>query len=166
VTRTCTLCSHPRRNEIERELVNRSSSYRDIARQFSISKDAVSRHASRGHIAERLLKAQNEEDIREALNLVKQLKLINAMAVTILTQARDEGDPELALRAIDRVLRQLEFQAKLDGQINEQPVINIHLHREWIELRTAILIALEPHPEARDAFLAALEGVSNGYARG
>jgi hypothetical protein len=41
--RTCTICRHAKRHEIEDDL-RAGLSYRDVARQYSISKDAVSRH--------------------------------------------------------------------------------------------------------------------------
>ena len=46
--RTCTICRHARRHEIEADL-QAGLPYRDVARQYSISKDAVSRH--RGHVS-------------------------------------------------------------------------------------------------------------------
>ena len=41
--RNCTVCRHPQRHEIEPDL-RAGLSYRDVARQYGISKDAVSRH--------------------------------------------------------------------------------------------------------------------------
>jgi DNA-binding transcriptional ArsR family regulator len=164
MTRVCTICSHQKRDEIERILVDRSESYRDIARRFGVSKDAVSRHVNQGHIAERLLKARDEEDVRAALNVTQQLKTINAVAVGILREARDGGDPGTALRAIDRIHRQLELQAKLLGDLDERPVINILLSSEWIELRAVIVGALDAHPDARESVLRALEGAASGRA--
>ena len=41
--RTCTICRHPQRQEIEADL-QAGLPYRDVARRYSISKDAVFRH--------------------------------------------------------------------------------------------------------------------------
>jgi hypothetical protein len=41
--RTCTICRHAKRHEIEADL-QAGLPYRDVARRHSISKDAVSRH--------------------------------------------------------------------------------------------------------------------------
>jgi len=162
MSRTCTICTHAQRDEIEAALVNRASSYRDIARQYSTSKDAISRHVNTGHIAERLLKARGEEDVRGALDVTRQLKAINSVAAGILREARDAGDPGIALRAIDRIHRQLELQAKLLGDLDERPVINLTLNPEYVEARTLIVLALGPYPEAKDAVVRALESGSNG----
>ena len=164
MTRTCTICTHAQRDEIEAVLVNRASSYRDIARQYSTSKDAISRHVNTGHIADRLLKVRVEEDVRGALDVTRQLKAINSVAAGILKEARDAGEPGTALRAIDRIHRQLELQAKLLGDLDERPVINLHLHPEWIELRAVIIGALDAYPDARGSILRAIEGGVNGRA--
>jgi hypothetical protein len=55
----------------------------------------------------------------------------------------------------------LETIAKITGELNERPVVNVlnvAASPEWIELRSRILAALEPHPDARLAVAAALTG--------
>jgi hypothetical protein len=66
------------------------------------------------------------------------------------------------LAAIDRAARQLELLARLRGELNEAPVINIHTHPEWIELRIVILRALEPYPEAKAAIVRAIAARREG----
>ncbi|PLS85350.1 MAG: hypothetical protein CYG60_13110 [Actinobacteria bacterium] len=160
--RACTVCRHDRRHDVEVALVRRDA-LRDIARRFSVSKDALSRHAKE-HLPDRLLKAQEHEDVREALDVVAQLKLINEASLTILKEARDEGEPGTALRAIDRIQRQIELQAKLLGNLDERPAVNLYISTEWLELRAVIVSALEPHPDARNSVLRALEGTASGNA--
>jgi hypothetical protein len=43
--RNCSVCRHPQRHEIEADL-QAGKTYRDVARQYGASKDAVSRHAA------------------------------------------------------------------------------------------------------------------------
>jgi hypothetical protein len=43
MSRTCTVCRHPDRNDIDAAL-RAGTPYRDIARRFQLSKDAISRH--------------------------------------------------------------------------------------------------------------------------
>ncbi len=161
--RTCTICAHPLRREIEEGLVYRRP-YRNIAEHYALSVGSLSRHVNAGHIAERLRKVRDEEDLREALDVARQLKAINSAAGLLLSEAmeRDEEgrrtSPYAALSAIDRVQRQIELQAKLLGQIEEAPRIELNVHPEWVELRTVIVGALEPHPEALEDVLLALSG--------
>lgn len=166
--RKCTICIHPERTEIEKILVTRAESYRGIARQFDLSQAAVSRHVNDGHIAERLAKVHDEEEALEALDVLRQLRAINSAAGRILQEAMDKDEngirrsPLMALRAMDRVHRQLELQAKLLGVLSDAPQIDIHAHPEWIQIKATIRAALAPFPEAQESLLSALGEVRNG----
>jgi len=63
---------------------------------------------------------------------------------------------DLALRSIDRVQRQIELQAKLLGELDERPVVNVTISAEWIEIRAVLLDALGAYPAARTAVAASL----------
>jgi len=160
--RTCTVCAHASRGEIEHALVA-GESFRNIAERFGTSLAALHRHKGE-HLPAKLVMAREVEDVREALDVVKQLKAINAASLAILKEARDQGKPSTALQAIDRIQKQIELQAKLLGELDERPQVNVLISPEWLELRAVIVGALEPHPDARGAVLKALEGPENGRA--
>ncbi len=153
--RTCSVCGHPKRTGIDGALICRTP-YREITRQFGVGKDALSRHLH-DHIAPAVAKIREEEEARGALDVVKQLKAINSASLGILMDARNRSDTDTALKAVDRVLKQLELVAKLTGTLDERPQINIAMNPQWLELRAAIILALEPHEAAREAVLRALE---------
>jgi hypothetical protein len=67
------------------------------------------------------------------------------------------------LGAIREARGNLELLAKLLGELDERPV-NVLLSPEWLNLRTVIVTALEPHPEARGAVLEAIEDKSDAGA--
>jgi hypothetical protein len=102
----------------------------------------------------------------EAETLARELlRAINGVSLSILDEARRSNNPTIALKAIDRVQRQIELQAKLLGELDERPQVNVLLAPEWLTVRTALLGALGPYPEGRAAVAAqllALEG-SNGH---
>ena len=87
--------------------------------------------------------------MQQAIDIVKQLKAINAASVAILHEARQAGNAEVALKAIERVQRQIELQAKLLGELDERPQVNVLLAPEWVSIRGTVLAALAPFPEAR-----------------
>ena len=114
------------------------------------------------------MKAAEASDVRHALDVVQQLKAINAASLAILSDARRIGDADTALKAVDRIQRQIELQAKLLGELDERPQLNVLVAPEWLQARAVLLEALGPYPEARTAVstrLVALEA-PNGHAGG
>ncbi len=87
--RTCTICEHPEREAIDRALVGGASN-RSAASLYDVSEAAVRRHKG-NHLPAKLVMAHQEEDVREALDVVRQLKAINATSLHILKEARDQG---------------------------------------------------------------------------
>lgn len=164
--RTCSICAHPKRGAID-VAIAAGTSYRDLAGQFHVSKTAVARHASTD-VPASIAKAQEAREEAQALDVVRQLKAINTAALEILAKARKIDDPDTQLKAIDRIQRQIELQAKLLGDLDERPQVNVLLSAEWISVRTVLLAALAPFPDARVAAATALLQVEgNGHvARG
>jgi len=154
VTRTCTVCGHPERHAIEKALVA-GGAYRDIAGRYNLTKSAVERHKA-DHLPAALVAAAGVTETRQSLDVLQQLRTINAAALTVLRDARTAGDGDLALKAIDRIHRQVELQAKLLGDLDERPVVNVLLSPEWQQLRGQLVAALAPFPEARVAVAAVL----------
>lgn len=146
--RSCTVCTHPDRADIDKALVSGTTPYELAARYSTIDRMSFQRHKD-NHLPQVLVKAQEQEDIRQALDVVKQLKAINSAALNVLREARDTGDHDIQLKAIDRIQRQIELQAKLLGELDDRPQVNVLLSPEWSALRGTILTALAPFPDAR-----------------
>ena len=167
--RVCSICVHPKRKEIDKALTERSASNRRIATRYAVTESAIRGHKS-NHLKVRMLKAaerREDADIRTAIDVVGQLRAINGASLTILKEARDARDGDLALKAIDRIQKQIELQAKLIGELQQEGTTNITISPEWVQIRTVILTALQPHPDARMAVatgLASLEGGSSHVA--
>lgn len=162
--RTCTVCQHPERTAIDRALVG-GKACREIAALYRVSPDAVERHAAK-HLPQTLIEARKAADDEHALDVVKQLRAINGASLRILHEAQQGQDPQTALKAIDRIQRQIELQAKLLGQLDERPQVNILMAPEWLQVRAVLLTALAPHHEARRAVTAALVAIEAGPVAG
>ena len=165
--RTCTICTHPERPGIDQALAAGAPVRAIASRYVTISHMAVQRHKEE-HLPKALTKAQETTQVEQAIDILKQLKAINAASVAILHEARSSADPHTALKAVDRIQRQIELQAKLLGELDERPQVNVLLAPEWVSIRAALLIALGPYPEARAAVaqqLLTLEG-TGGPAHG
>jgi len=158
--RSCTLCEHPRREEIDKALVGDSSNL-SISSLFGVSESAVRRHKA-NHLPAKLVMAQTAEEIAQADDLLSQVRDLQGRALAILDKAEDAGELRTALSAIREARGNLELLAKLLGELDERPVVNLNVSPEWLELRAVIIGALEPHPDARGAVLRALEQARSG----
>lgn len=161
MAQVCTVCKHSKQAEINKLLVSSNTSLRDIAQQYSVSHSALHRHKQE-HIPDSLLRAVEREDVRQALDVIQQLKAINNASLRVLQEARTLGAHELQLKAIDRLYRQIELQAKLIGQLDERPVFNVLISPQWITVRAVIMDALQEFPAARTAVACKLLELEEG----
>jgi hypothetical protein len=127
-----------------------------------VSKTAVGYHVNEGHIAERLARAKDASEVADANELMRHLKGLHDKTLDLLLQAEAAGDLRTALAAIAQARGNLELLGKLAGQLHDRPVIQLHLHPEWIQVRATIVEALSAHPAARDDVVRAIAAVSNG----
>jgi hypothetical protein len=124
--------------------------YREIAGQFAVSSSALDRHKG-AHLSPAVQQAQQTTEAAHALDIVQQLRDINAVSLDIMREAKASGNAVLALKAVERVQRQIELQARLLGELDERPTVNVLVAPEWLAIRSTLLRVLQPHPEARAA---------------
>ncbi len=158
--RSCTICAHPERKAIDRALVE-SVAFPALVAEHRVSKDALSRHKA-NHLPAKLVLAEKAEEVAQADNLLDQVRDLQGRALAILDKAEATGELRTALSAIREARGNLELLAKLLGELSETPQINLTVSPEWLELRTTIITALDPHPQARESVLRALESTANG----
>ena len=147
--RACTICTHPQRDEIDADFV-RGQPFRRIATHRDVTEQSVRRHGA-SHLPESLATAQEERERIRASNLLNELHDLHDRVLGILETAEELGDLRAATGAIREARSLIELLAKLTGQIDHKPEVNIVLSPQWLTIRVAILDALEPFPEARVA---------------
>ena len=157
--RTCTVCRHPNRTEIDAALVEHRP-FRAIARQFDASKDALIRHHD-NHLPAELVKAKEAAEVANADSLLDQVTSLRTRAITILDSAEESGDLKTAISAIREARGCIELLGKLAGELQDAPTINVIVTPEWRQLQAVILAALEPHTEARLAVASALAEIEH-----
>jgi hypothetical protein len=108
--------------------------------------------------------AQAAEEVAQADSLLEQVRDLQSRAYGILDKAEAADDLRTALGAIREARGNLELLAKLLGELDERPTLNVTVSPEWLELRTVIVGALEPHPQARESVVRAIEGGVDGRA--
>ena len=157
--RVCTICPHPEHEAINQALVAGESAPK-IAAKYRVSDDAITRH--RAHVPATLAKATEAKETALADDLLAQVKALRNKSISILQKAEAAGDLRTALLGIREARACIELLAEMEGEINRNPTINIHVSAEWIAVRTVLLKALQSHPEARQAVAAALVEVEHG----
>jgi len=158
--RHCTICDHEQREVIDQALVA-GESFRGLSAKYRVSEDALARHKER-HLPVTLAQAHQAQEVARADDLLGQIKELRDKAYGILSRAEADGDLRTALAAIREARGCLELLAKLLGELSEQPVVNILLLPEWVQLRTRLLYALTSYPEARQAVAKTLLEVGGG----
>lgn len=96
--------------------------------------------------------------LENAASFIDQLKEVRAKAANLLDQAEASQDMRAAGTFLKELREQIRLMAELEGRIASQPQITIINNPEWVELRTVIISALEPYPEAREAVVHAIRG--------
>jgi len=77
------------------------------------------------------------------------------------------ADPrDLVLKTAQQLTGQTQLLAKLLGQLDERPQVNVLMAPEWLQVRAALLTALAPYAEARQAVAAALVSIEAAPAIG
>jgi DNA-binding transcriptional ArsR family regulator len=157
MARPCSICTHSSRDAIDEALIA-GEAYRKISERFGVSPAALSRHLRRHLVA--LLAGRREV---EADNLLEQVADLQRQAQAIKDKAEAAGDLKTALQGIRELVRIIELLAKLRGELDTRPVVNVLLSSEWLQVRAVLLRALAPFPEARQAAAAALLEVGDEH---
>lgn len=151
---------------------------RVLAARFGVSKDAVYRHG-RNHLspqqAAAILAAQKPTEIdlealqaSESEGLLSQLVAQRARLQTYAEQALEIGDTKAAVAVERSITSNLELVAKLLGQLVQRHEVrsaSILVSPDYLELRAAIVRALQAFPEAARAVGQALHRLESKAAQ-
>lgn len=152
---TCTVCTSPDRDAIDAEII-RGGSFRAIAEAHGLGRMSVQRHAA-SHLPKTLVKAHEAATVARADDLLGQVRQLQDRALGILRRAERKGDLRSASGAIREARGLIELLGKLAGELQSGTTINLIAAPQWVQLRGAILLAVAPFPEAREAIVKALE---------
>lgn len=161
-TSRCSICLHPKGGDIDVALVRRVP-YREIERCYGVSKPALSRHLNE-HVAPKVRKLREEGDEERGLVILDEvISIFGGLRSFLMRAEQGEDGPEYRAHAAE-MRKFLELAAKVQGDLDEAPRVNVLLQAEWIELKATIVGALQEHPDALEDVLAAIKGTSNGHA--
>jgi hypothetical protein len=115
--RTCTTCTHLRRDEIDRRLLE-GAPLRNIAKQYSLSPASLSRHNK--HISKTLSNARQDAEILRADGLMEHLNQLMAEAERLKQKAEQAKDYRTALAGVREMSRLLELVMRLAVEVQER----------------------------------------------
>lgn len=150
----CKVCNHTEVATINKLLVD-GMSVRDIAGRYNISKSSIYRHKT-SCLPSTLVKAREVEQIANADELLKQIQDLQSKTLAILEKNTGKDD-RIALTAIREARSNLDLIGRLLGELDTSPKVGILIaNSEWVEVRTAIIDALQPYTDAKRAVINAL----------
>lgn len=151
----CSICSHERRDEFDTAVATKKMSRAEVARLVGCERSTVTRHF-KNHV-QPALSARTERDMEAVvLDVEKILQDMLARLMTQLEKAEQEDDWRAVRGFIATTLRAVELLAKIKGDLDERPVVNLLISPDWLRVRSVLLGALTPFPDARVAVASAL----------
>lgn len=169
----CQVCSHPDRASMELGLANKVPC-RVLARRYGVHDDAVWRHGKH-HMTPELhaslitrgrMNATDLENLRitESEGVLQHLVALRGRMYGWADIAEQQGDVKAAAAIAAQIVKNIEVTAKLLGDIKTGTTNitnNLLLVPEYHALRTAMMRALRPYPDALGAVAAVLKDVQS-----
>ncbi|TFC71401.1 hypothetical protein E3O45_15115 [Cryobacterium sp. TMS1-20-1] len=153
----CKVCAHSDREKIDAALATGTTNVA-AGERWGMSKDAVRRHRA-SHLSKALMAVTAQRETGGAVKAIDRAEALYSKAEGLLDAAQLEGKASLSLAAIRELRGIVELLAKLTGELDERPtvqVLNVSTSPEWSQLRGVLLGALGPFPEAHLAVAGAL----------
>ena len=158
MARSCSACVHSQTESISVELIQ-GTPIREIAKKYDLSASAVARHKK--HLPQHLIQVEGAQV--QPGSVMARVQELEARADRIYQEAMQSKKQELALRALKELREVTSLYARLAGELETQSIHqHIHISPEWLSLRSVMLRALQPYPDARKALVEAIEGHSGG----
>jgi hypothetical protein len=168
------VCSHPDRVLIERaKIIGARTS--DVAKQYSVSEDALYRHC-RNHLTAETRQAYLSEDglrrlaeqaAQDGLSTLDRYRVAVGQLQNQLHQAAEEGDRPAVANLSRALFHGLGDLGRLTGEALEH-VGNISLVQnnfyqspDYLALQSMLIEALAPFPDAMRAVLSGLEALES-----
>ena len=154
MARLCSICAHPAKNRINEQLVDETP-FVEIAKEYGLSLGAINRHRKK-HLP--AAAARSGKAVVVADGLMDRLAELNSKAEDVYQRSLALKNYTAAIGAVRELRGLTELYAKITGELQAQTVNfnNITISPEWVSLRSAILNALAPYPDAHRAVVLAI----------
>lgn len=153
----CKTCAHPKRDQIEQAMVAGWNNGR-ISREFGVSVYSLNRHRH-NHLTPAIRKALETRNERAGDAAADRLEELYRKGRRLLEKADKQDNIGHALAAIRELRGIVELLARMTGELDERPQVNVvslAASPEWQATLQRIVTALHPYPDASQAVAQAL----------
>jgi hypothetical protein len=159
MSRPCSVCTSPKRAEIDAALIA-GIAHSKIAAEFGSSKASLSRH--KVHLMAQISAADQQRQTEHSHILVAQVDQLRQRATNLLDVAEKAGSLAIALQAIREARSCLELLGRISGKLQDSRTVNVTVFNspEWSRLVRKIVDSLQDFPEARQRLIQILGGAS------
>src|SRR5262245_8375490 len=170
------ILDHPDRARIEYDLA-RGVPVRRVAQKYNVSKDSAYRYLRKlppqlraAHLGKLLKAGVDLERLRvdESEGLLQNLSVQRARLLLIQDHAMDTENGQLATAISGAIHRNLELVGKYLGEFAQHQIkttVSVLVQPEYLELRSALVRALAPYPDAKAAVAAVLHKIESKEAQ-
>jgi hypothetical protein len=113
----CKICSHPKRLEIDRKLVQ-GQTMASISKEYGMSEAAVLNHRDH-HLSRQLKQAQDKKSLMASQSLYEEVDNILNKIQSLMKQAEDNGHIATAIMGVREWRSTLQFVTNLAIQLKE-----------------------------------------------
>jgi len=161
----CTICKDPRRDEFDRR-VRIEGNIERISKDFSLSYSALYRHVKANHHIRDVTAIPTNAELATSGDILREITEHHREAIRLKDLAETDGDYRTAILGLDKALKCLELIAKIQGQIQAMPQINIQQNLfsspEWGAVGDLLARHLEQYPELKAKIAGDLLKLSSG----
>jgi hypothetical protein len=133
---SCTICNHPKRQEIDQALLAGSASLNALCKEYGLSISALNRHQA--HLQAKVSRGRDQIQHNLFQSCYFWLSQALEMAMQTAQTAMAEGNSKLVLQALAQGSRFIKIIQKQDFQLDDQMVCAILTSPQWAGQNTLL----------------------------
>ena len=122
----CVCCNHPKRLQIDRDIIQGVSNS-VIAKKYGLANpDLVGRHA-KSHLSKQLVTAWHQKDLDESMDLLNRIDLVLKRAERIFKRNYSAGKDGMALKALSEQRQVFQLLSNISFQLHQARLAELEI---------------------------------------
>jgi hypothetical protein len=122
----CTICNHPKRLQIDRDIIQ-GKSHTVIARKYGLSSsEMVSRHAT-SHLSKQLITAWEAKELDEGMDLLSRIDQLLKRCEKIFRRNYSAGKDGMALKALGEQRQTFQLLLNISTQLHQAKIAELEI---------------------------------------